>query len=48
MQNNYTVEITLANNKKIKEEIKAENELQAIDIAYDKYKDKKIIDIKII
>lgn len=46
MENTYKVEILTADNITHTEEVKAINELEAIDIAYAKYKD--IIDIKVV
>lgn len=51
MEKVYMVEVTLENNKKHTEMIKAENDLVAIDMVYDHYtKDlkKNVLDIRII
>lgn len=44
----YKVEILTANKGIITEDIKAINDLEAIDIAYAKHKNENIIDIKVV
>ena len=46
MEQTYKVEVLTADNITHTEEVKAINELEAIDIAYAKYKD--VIDIKVV
>ena len=46
MEQTYKVEILAADNLTHTEEIKALNELEAVDIAYAKYKN--VIDIKVV
>lgn len=46
MENNYKVEVITADNLTHIEEVKALNELEALDIVYAKYKN--IIDIKVV
>lgn len=48
--NEYKVQITLADNQKVYKDIKAEDELQAIDKIYEHYSNNniKIYDIKVV
>lgn len=51
MENVYMIEITLENNKKHIEMVKAENDLAAMDMVYEHYVNglkKKVLDIRII
>lgn len=51
MEKIYMVEITLENNKKQTEMVKAENDLAAMDMAYEHYANglkKNVLDIRII
>ena len=51
MEKIYMVEITLENNKKHTEMVKAENDLAAIDMVYEHYVNdlkEKVLDVKII
>lgn len=45
--NDYTV-LVETTNKKYKEKVRAMNDVQAIDMIMAKYKDKKVLDIKVV
>lgn len=44
----YTVEITLAKNKKKMEFVSAKDELEAIDMCMNKYGEENVFDIKVV
>ena len=48
MEQTYKVQVITADNFTYIEEVKALNELEALDIVHAKYKDTDIIDIKVV